>query len=634
MFRKKKSKRERPEFPHDLNALGYKIDDEEQRLRTINGELYVFEVKDRAYNEALYDKLVELVSEYVEEQLRSKYNMVKMILPIGTSEEAVHTKIYVSSDYLTKESMIVFIPGLSNKFGIWAKRSMTEHGVKDGSVLSYTERAMNMGFSVVVTNPNEIYWHKNKPTATKTPYVTVPENDSPEVHVDYVFRHFVIPSAAQNIFVVANSYGGYSFVEVMQKHFSELKDRVKAVDFTSSTHSIDAVKSYKVKNWIREHCRNWVVSDKKLGEEVIDPRFGCVNYSGGDDLIEYLLRTCESETFSYFHQRLTAPSPSSDSYVEPEDISETELLREAEAILQQGGVEIQSWAAHVDEDGWGEEPKIQNGAQVATGQPLDTVKVRMQVYPHRYKNPFDCIVRTVREESIFALYKGMASPLIGIGAVNALLFAAYSKFKQIQNPFNDELEIWQIALAGAGAGAVNSVLASPVELLKVRLQAQYTPLSASAPPTLKQYKGPVELASHLVSTHGIRHGLFRGFWATFLREIPAYAGFYAGFEYMKREFGGSHGKELGVGQLMAAGAVGGVCYWLSCYPLDVVKSMVQGSEKPLERFYVLKTLRSIYRQDGLRGFMRGISPTIVRTIPAAGATFTVYEFSMRALNKM
>ena len=46
----------------------------------------------------------------------------------------------------------------------------------------------------------------------------------------------------------------------------------------------------------------------------------------------------------------------------------------------------------------------------------------------------------------------MASPLIGIGAVNALLFAAYSKLKQIQNPFNDELKIWQIALAGAGAG--------------------------------------------------------------------------------------------------------------------------------------------------------------------------------------
>lgn len=81
----------------------------------------------------------------------------------------------------------------------------------------------------------------------------------------------------------------------------------------------------------------------------------------GDDLIEYLLKTCESQTFSYIHQRLTVPSPSSDSYVEPEELTEAELLREAEAIFQHGGVEIRSWA-NIEEDGWGEEPTIQNGA--------------------------------------------------------------------------------------------------------------------------------------------------------------------------------------------------------------------------------------------------------------------------------
>jgi len=77
-------------------------------------------------------------------------------------------------------------------------------------------------------------------------------------------------------------------------------------------------------------------------------------------LIEYLLKTCESETFSYIHQRLTLPSPSPDSHVEPEEVSEVELLREAEAIFQQGGVEIKNWE-HIEEDGWGEEPTVQNG---------------------------------------------------------------------------------------------------------------------------------------------------------------------------------------------------------------------------------------------------------------------------------
>jgi solute carrier family 25 carnitine/acylcarnitine transporter 20/29 len=55
----------------------------------------------------------------------------------------------------------------------------------------------------------------------------------------------------------------------------------------------------------------------------------------------------------------------------------------------------------------------------------------------------------------------MASPLIGIAAVNSLLFAAYGTCKRAISPFG-ELTLPQTAAAGAGAGAINAVLASPV----------------------------------------------------------------------------------------------------------------------------------------------------------------------------
>lgn len=55
----------------------------------------------------------------------------------------------------------------------------------------------------------------------------------------------------------------------------------------------------------------------------------------------------------------------------------------------------------------------------------------------------------------------MASPLIGIAAVNSLLFAAYGTCKRAITPFG-ELTLPQTAVAGAGAGAINAVLASPV----------------------------------------------------------------------------------------------------------------------------------------------------------------------------
>jgi hypothetical protein len=55
----------------------------------------------------------------------------------------------------------------------------------------------------------------------------------------------------------------------------------------------------------------------------------------------------------------------------------------------------------------------------------------------------------------------MASPLLGIAAVNSLLFTAYGVTRRIISPY-PELTMGQIAVAGAGAGAINAVLASPV----------------------------------------------------------------------------------------------------------------------------------------------------------------------------
>jgi hypothetical protein len=51
----------------------------------------------------------------------------------------------------------------------------------------------------------------------------------------------------------------------------------------------------------------------------------------------------------------------------------------------------------------------------------------------------------------------MAAPLVGISAVNALLFTTYSSLKDIQVMWfslknTDQLNGWQLTSAGAGAG--------------------------------------------------------------------------------------------------------------------------------------------------------------------------------------
>ena len=96
----------------------------------------------------------------------------------------------------------------------------------------------------------------------------------------------------------------------------------------------------------------------------------------------------------------------------------------------------------------------------------------------------------------------MASPLLGIAGVNSLLFAAYGISKRIISPFG-QLSLKETAAAGAMAGAANSVLASPVEMFKVRMQGQY------GNPLDKRLR---VVAREMWAESGFRKGIMRGYW--------------------------------------------------------------------------------------------------------------------------
>ncbi|PWY99923.1 mitochondrial carrier [Testicularia cyperi] len=287
-------------------------------------------------------------------------------------------------------------------------------------------------------------------------------------------------------------------------------------------------------------------------------------------------------------------------------------------------------------------------AQVTVGQPLDTVKVRSQIArPGVYKGPMDVLTRTIRGEGFLALYKGMASPLLGISAQNALLFTAFQTSKRFISPESQNLSIPQIAAAGAVAGGINSILSSPVELFKIRMQAQISSNAKGATGDAIPVKKLSQVARDVYSGQGWRNGVMRGFWVTVFREVPAYAGFYTGFELAKAgfraqlrpDYAGVSPAPLPVWALMLSGSCGGILNWLACYPLDVIKSRIQLSDAPLSRGlggplvfkYISQEAAHIYKTEGLRAFFVGLSPTLLRAVPAAAATFTTFELVKDAL---
>lgn len=110
-------------------------------------------------------------------------------------------------------------------------------------------------------------------------------------------------------------------------------------------------------------------------------------------------------------------------------------------------------------------------AFVYCGQPLDKIKTLMQTSSGEYANALDCLRKTVKKSGFRGLYAGATATLAAEVSSNAIHYstfqAAKMKFKEAGVP--DPLAV---LLAGCTAGGLVSVIYTPLDLLKIRLQTQ------------------------------------------------------------------------------------------------------------------------------------------------------------------
>lgn len=76
-------------------------------------------------------------------------------------------------------------------------------------------------------------------------------------------------------------------------------------------------------------------------------------------------------------------------------------------------------------------------ALVYVGQPLDTIKVKMQTFPNLYKNMIDCMRQTlVKEGFVKGLYAGTIPAIVANVAENSVLFAGYGVCQKVVANFS------------------------------------------------------------------------------------------------------------------------------------------------------------------------------------------------------
>ena len=266
---------------------------------------------------------------------------------------------------------------------------------------------------------------------------------------------------------------------------------------------------------------------------------------------------------------------------------------------------------------------------VSTTFPLELIRVRLQTQDARaeYRGFWDCLRKTVRGEGLRGLYKGMAAPLFGATLTKTVDFGLFGFFRSV---FDDRL-----MLAGACSAAVASLVLTPIDRAKIILQIQRTaaeraraegraPPAATTEERQKLYRGPGDVWRD----QGVR-GMWRGQLVTLYRELTYGCLYFPLFELLKKRAGqsvsgGGGGGQLPFPVLMACGAATGAVVWVAIFPLDVVKSRVQANRGP--PVSMLSVAREHWRREGVRGFWKGLSAAIVRSVPAHGIVLATYSF--------
>eukprot|EP01089_Gocevia_fonbrunei_P020014 TRINITY_DN728_c0_g1_i2.p1 TRINITY_DN728_c0_g1~~TRINITY_DN728_c0_g1_i2.p1 ORF type:complete len:293 (-),score=70.07 TRINITY_DN728_c0_g1_i2:18-896(-) len=269
-------------------------------------------------------------------------------------------------------------------------------------------------------------------------------------------------------------------------------------------------------------------------------------------------------------------------------------------------------------------------ALVLAGHPLDTLKVRLQTSGQdggpKFNGLMDACTKTLKNEGIGGFYKGIASPLVGVAAMNATLFWAWNVSRNLVKTSEDEvLSIPKLFVAGFMTGFAVSFVESPVDLIKSKMQIQYTKGGST-----------LSCALGILKDYGIR-GLYQGFGSTLLRNIPANASYFVGYEVFRRELSGDvNNTTLSPMATLVAGGIGGLAYWTFSFPMDVNKSRMQtdSSDHTLRKYkHSWDCIKQLAKAEGFKGFWKGYSPCLIRAFPANAVCFFTYELVRQMLGQ-
>ena len=217
---------------------------------------------------------------------------------------------------------------------------------------------------------------------------------------------------------------------------------------------------------------------------------------------------------------------------------------------------------------------VAGAAQTLIGHPFDTIKTYKQINPSKKINIL--ALNLIKNNGLLYLYRGFLPPLIGGCIQNSFMFSTENYLQKIcKNNY----------ISGFFAGGITSLIVSPSELFKTKLQVDKN-LSVK-----KIFKNT---------------NFYRGLELTAVRDSIGFSIYFGTYNYLQSKYD----------YPLLNGGIIGVLSWIYSYPIDVLKTKHQISSS---------SLKNTIFNTSFKQLTSGMSIMLVRAFFVNAGIFYIFE---------
>lgn len=256
--------------------------------------------------------------------------------------------------------------------------------------------------------------------------------------------------------------------------------------------------------------------------------------------------------------------------------------------------------------------------------PLETIRTHLMVGSSGNSSTevFQNIMNT---DGWSGLFRGNLVNVIRVAPSKAIELFAYDTVNKCLSAKPGEqpkVPIPPSLIAGACAGVSSTICTYPLELVKTRLTIQRG-----------VYKGIIDAFVKILREEGPGE-LYRGLAPSLIGVIPYAATNYFAYDTLRKAYKKLFKQEkIGNIETLMIGSLAGAFSSSATFPLEVARKHMQVGALSGRQVYknVFHALSSILEHEGLGGLYRGLGPSCMKLVPAAGISFMCYEACKRIL---